>query len=334
MAFTFMPGQFRDRADFYQQVATLIGAGFGLPNALEELRDNPPARGYRRPLDQILIHLRDGATFAEALRQTGTWMSAFDVALLEAGEKSGRLDSCLKLLAHYYEERTRLAQTVLSEMAYPVFLLHAALFILGFPELFRTGDLRHYAAITLGVLIPFYVAVMIGVFAFQGSRAPAFRLVLESVVGAVPLLGRARRHLALARLAVALEALLNAGVNIIHAWELAARASGSRILEREIEPWRGHIESGVRPSELLKCSSRFPSVFANLYATGEISGRLDDHLGRIHKYYQESGTGILRQLAAWTPRIVYLVIAGFIAYRVISFWVGYYQGISDAIDFK
>ena len=137
MAFTFMPGQFRDRADFYQQIATLIGAGFGLPNALEELRDNPPARGYRRPLDQILIHLRDGATFAEALRQTGTWMSAFDVALLEAGEKSGRLDSCLKLLAHYYEERTRLAQTVLSEMAYPVFLLHAALFILGFPELFR-----------------------------------------------------------------------------------------------------------------------------------------------------------------------------------------------------
>ena len=81
MAFIFTPGQFRDRANFYQQVASLVSAGFGLPNALEELRANPPARGFRQPLDQVLFHLRDGATFAEALRQTGTWISEFDVAL-------------------------------------------------------------------------------------------------------------------------------------------------------------------------------------------------------------------------------------------------------------
>lgn len=333
MAFIFTPGQFRDRANFYQQVASLVSAGFGLPNALEELRDNPPARGFRQPLDQVLFHLRDGATFAEALRQTGTWISEFDVALLEAGEKSGRLDSCLKLLASYYEERTRLARTVLGEMAYPAFLLHAALFILGVPELFSTGDLLRYATVTLGVLIPLYVLVLIGVFAFQGSRGPGFRLALETVVGTVPLLGRARRHLALARLAIALESLLNAGVNVINAWELAARAGGSSILEREIETWRPQIESGVRPSQLMKDNRHFPTVFANLYATGEVSGRLDDHLGRIHKYYQESGTGILRQLAAWTPRIVYLMIAGFIAYRIISFYAGYYQTVGQAIDF-
>ena len=29
----------------------------------------------------------------------------------------------------------------------------------------------------------------------------------------------------------------------------------------------------------------FPDVFANLYATGEASGRLDDHLQKLHEYY-------------------------------------------------
>ena len=62
------------------------------------------------------MHLGDGYTFAEALQRTGTWMPEFDVSLLEAGEKSGRLDACLKLLANYYQERSRLARSVINEM--------------------------------------------------------------------------------------------------------------------------------------------------------------------------------------------------------------------------
>lgn len=333
MALIFMPGQFSDRADFYHQTSTLITAGYGLPHALEHLRDNPPARGFRRPLNDILVHLREGFTFAESLKQTGAWLPEFDVALLEAGEQSGRLDSCLKLLASYYQERTRLARTVFSELAYPVFLLHAALLILGFPQLFLSGDWQRYLLTTVGVLVPIYVIMFLGIYLMQGSRRRSIRIVLERLINFLPLIGRARRHLSLARLAMALESLLNAGVGIIHGWELAARASGSPALDREVSTWRPQIEAGMPPSELLRNNPCFPSVFANLYATGEASGRLDDHLSRLHTYYQESGTNILRQIAAWAPRLVYLLIAGFIAYRVIMFWVGYFRQIGEAGGF-
>lgn len=333
MALIFTPGQFRDRADFYHQTATLVTAGYGLPHALEHLRDNPPARGFRRPLSEILIHLHDGATFAESLSQTGAWMPEFDTALLEAGEKSGRLDSCLRLLAQYYQERTKLSRTVLGEIAYPAFLLHAALFILGFPQLFLTGNWQHYLLITFGVLIPIYAVVLGGIYLLQGARRPGIRTTMEKVIGMIPLVGRARRHLALARLAMALESLMAAGVNIITAWELAARASGSPTLDREVLTWREQIEAGVPPSELVGHSRCFPTVFANLYNTGEVSGQLDDHLNRIHTYYQESGTAIMRQVAAWGPRIAYLIIAGYIAFQIIKFWTGYFQQVSDFSHF-
>jgi type IV pilus assembly protein PilC len=333
MALIFMPGQFNDRADFYHQTSALVTAGFGLPNALEHLRKNPPARGFRRPLTEILAHLQDGCTFAEALRNTGAWMPEFDTALLEAGEKSGRLDSCLKLLANYYQERMRLARTVLGDMAYPAFLLHAALFLLGLPQFVLTGNWQRYLLLTFGILIPIYLAVLVGIYLFQGSRGIHLRLVLEKLVGMIPLIGRARKHLALARLAMALESLLSAGVYVINAWELSASASGSPTLQKEVFTWRPQIEAGVRPSELLHMSSRFPDVFTNLYSTGEASGRLDDHLSRIHTFYHEAGTHTLRQVATWAPRFVYLGIAGYIAYKVVSFWMGYFQQITEFSTF-
>ncbi len=329
----FLPGQFNDRADFYHQVATLVSAGFGLPQALEQLRDHPPSRGFRAPLSGILGHLRDGYTFAEALQRAGTWMPEFDVSLLEAGEKSGRLDACLKLLADYYAERYRLARSVLNELLYPVFLVHFALFIFGFVSFVTTWDVRGFLLRTVGVLIPLYLVVFLGIYLMQSSRGRGVRVVMERLLGMIPLIGRARWHLALARLAISLESLLNAGVNVINAWELAARASGSPAIEGEVSTWRNQIEAGVRPSELLRENRQFPSVFANLYATGEASGRLDDHLGRIHTYYQESGTGILRQVAAWTPRLIYLFVAGWIGYQIVKFWLGYFQQINEFSHF-
>ena len=60
----------------------------------------------------------------DALRHTGQWMSTFDLALIEAGDKSGRLDACFKLLALHYEERARMVKQAISRtLLYPAFVL-------------------------------------------------------------------------------------------------------------------------------------------------------------------------------------------------------------------
>jgi len=74
-------------------------------------------------------------------------------------------------------------------------------------------------------------------------------------------------------------------------------------------------------------------MFANLYASGEVSGKLDESLGRLRQYYQEEGTRKLHAVAQWTPRIIYLLVALMIAYRVIQYWTGYFKQIQDAGGF-
>jgi type II secretory pathway component PulF len=341
MALIFTPGQLRDRADFYQQTVSLLTAGYGLIQTLEHLRDRPPSRSFVRPLTSIIHHLQEGETFAQAIRNQGKWIPEFDAALLEAGELSGRIDHCLRLLANYYEERANLLRTMYGALVYPVLLLHAALVLIALPKLVLTflgnenGDgVGMFFVRTLGVLIPIYVLVAVIVFFSQGSRARVIRQVIESVMNMIPIIGTARRHLALAKLAMALEALLNAGVLVSQSWTIAARASGSLRLERAVADWPEKIYAGAPPSELLRASPAFPDVFVNLYSSGESSGRTDEHLQRLHVYYLDSGTRKMRAVATWLPRLVYMGIVLYIAYFIISFYVGYFRTVGEVMNFN
>lgn len=327
------PGQLSHRAEFYHQLSQLTAAGIGLPNALEHLRRNPPTRSYVQPISAILQGISQGYTLTESARQAGSWLPEFDVALVHAGEQSGRLDSCFRLLGDYYKDRARLARQMLSDLAYPAFLFHFAVFILPFAQFFKTGNWVVYLAQTFGVLLPIYALTLAVIYAAQSKHGETWRSWMESLFRVVPVLGKARRALALARLASALEALLSAGVSILEAWELAAAASGSPALRRTVIAWRPMVNAGETPAEVVRVSGWFPELFSNQYATGEVSGKLEETLRGLHGYYQEEGSRKLHALARWTPRALYLIVMLLIAYRIVHFWIDYFNQVSAAGGF-
>lgn len=324
------PRQLSLRSELYHQLSVLLSAGVPLISALTTLEKNPPAPSFRKSLLRLKVDLEQGSTFAEAIRRIGRWLPSFDISLLDSGEQSGRLDACFKLLAEYYQERAQLARETMGHLAYPLLLIHFAIFIAPFPALFVSGDLAGYLRQTVGVLAPMYAVVYMILFACQGKHGERWRSYVERISQVIPILGTARRHLALARLAAALEALISAGVSIVSAWELAAEASGSPALRRTVRGWRPLVEEGGEPpSALLEKSRVFPELFTNLYHTGEISGSLDDTLKRLHKYYQEEAQRKLKALAQWFPRLIYFGIVFAIGYQVVSFWSSYYSGIMN-----
>jgi type II secretory pathway component PulF len=175
------------------------------------------------------------------------------------------------------------------------------------------------------VLAPLYGAVALMIYASQSRHSESWRARLESFLRPIPLLGAARHYLALSRLAAALEALISAGVNVIEAWNLAATASGSPAFRRAVAAWKPQLTAGRTPAELVRACRLFPETFANLYASGEVSGKLDETLRRLFSYYQEEGTLKLNLFATWTPRLAYCIVAVIIAYKVIQFYTGYFN---------
>ncbi len=336
MALMVTPRLLAQRAELYQQLASLLSAGVGVLQALDLLHRNPPGPSFREPLAQTRIQIQEGRSFSEALALQGTWMPPFDRALIQAGEEAGRLAESCRLLAGFYEERAQIIRRILGELAYPILIIHFAVLI--FPTSELTGLLQntrpiHFVFAKLSILLPAYAIVFALVYAVQAERAEKFRAIVERILAVVPVVGSARRHLALARLSAALEALISAGVNTIEAWELAAKASGSPAIRKTVLAWRHALESGQTPSELLASSRVFPELFSNLYATGEMSGQLDETLRRLHRLDQEEGSRKLHLVARWAPFLVYIVAVIAIAYQIISFWSDYYRNVGDVLNF-
>jgi type II secretory pathway component PulF len=333
MAIILSPRPLSQRSQFYQQLGQLLAAGVTIVNALELLSRKPPSAAYREPIRQMLGRISQGSTVTEAMQSLGNWTPEFDLALLRAGESSGRMDVIFRMLANYYAERAALVRQMIADLAYPVFLLHFAVLIFAFIAWFRNASALSLLMQTLGILLPLYIMVYLLIYAAQSRRGAAWRAFLEKVLRPVPILGTARQSVALSRLAAALEALINAGVRIIEAWELAAAASGSPSIYRAVTAWKSQLEAGRTPSEMVSESRQFPEVFANLYHSGEISGELDQSLRRLRDYYQDEGSRKMRFVSQWVPKMIYLAIMLFAAYKIVTFYMGYFSEIGKAGGF-
>src|SRR5687767_8054056 len=199
------PGRLAQRAEFYHQLAQLTDAGLTLRSALESQQNHPPARWLREPSAQLLGFLKEGGTFGEAVAAAPKWVPTFDAALLDAGEQSGQLPSCFKLLANHYAERARLAREVLSNLAYPALLFHFAVMTGPLPRLVLTGDLTGYLRVIGVVLVPVYGVIIFLLWSASSKHGEGWRGLIESIAHRIPMVGSARRNLALSRLALSLD---------------------------------------------------------------------------------------------------------------------------------
>jgi type IV pilus assembly protein PilC len=172
-----------------------------------------------------------------------------------------------------------------------------------------------------------YACVFFVLYLGQANRGFALRYWLEKIWHRVPMFGPALKELKLSRLSFSLHALLNAGVNIREAWESAASASGSPWLATSVRAWLPDLDRGLLPSEVLKRREDFPRTFRDLYATGEVSGQLDDSLQRLAKLYHEEGTRHLKSAAGVATGLVYGAVGITVAFIVIRFWTNYYGSI-------
>ena len=329
------PSDLTRRSALFYQLAQMTTAGVGLIQALEVLHHNPPAAWMRRPFAALLSQLHAGASFSDSLAASGRWLSSFDMALLRAGEQSGRLPECFRLLANYYAGQAQLVRQVMAFTIYPEVVFHLAVLI--FPigaltDLILKGAVAPYLFQKLVVLGSIYGLALLLWYALQSTHGRAWQAALEGVLARVPGLGTARRQLAVARLSIALEALLNAGVTVIEAWDLASAASGSPALERAVRQSRPHLLAGTTPGEMVAARHEFPRTFATLYQTGEMTGQLDDTLRRTYTIFHEEGSRKLKVFVfAAAGALVGLVMLG-VAWQVIRFYLGYFQQVSDAIN--
>src|SRR5262252_4576569 len=123
--------QRRDVTIFLRQLAVLVGAGLTLEAALQALGDDT-SKALAWFSGALRSSISAGESFADALKVHPTLVEPAHVAMVRAGEASGKLDAVLRAIVEDRTRRELLAERVGGAVRYPLFLVGSAAVILFF----------------------------------------------------------------------------------------------------------------------------------------------------------------------------------------------------------
>ncbi|MDH1658336.1 type II secretion system inner membrane protein GspF [Pseudomonas mosselii] len=320
-----------------RQLATLIGAGIPLVDALATLE-----RQLRQPaLHAVLVTLRgslaEGLGLARSLARQGAPFTGLYCALVEAGERSGRLGQVLARLADHLEQVQRQRHKARTALIYPAVLMGVSLaVVIGLmtfvvPKL--TEQFAHsgqslplITSLLIGIsqgLVhagPYLLALAIGLAVAGGwlLRKPHWRLRRDDLLLRLPRVGALLQVLESARLARSLAILCGSGVVLLEALQVATETIGNLRIHAAMAQVRQQVQGGTSLHRALDGAGQFPPLLVNMVGSGEASGTLADMLERVA---DDQERGFARQvdtaMALFEPLMI-LVMGAVVLFIVLA----------------
>ena len=318
---------------FYHELEQFVRNGIPLPQAVEALVPETSG-GVRRVLKRLLALLLKGQSIPDAFAAMRETFGTLEVSMIEASSNTGRLEQAFIYLFNYFGALETLRAGIVKRSLWPVIQLHFGVLIANVVPLFLGGlTWEQYlwrCVLTLGAFYAAGLGVWIVVaIVLEMARASAG---LDRALGMIPLLGRLRRYLALSRFCATYEMQLQAGINAMDSVRAAGDASQSARIRAAVGRFLPKMRGGVSLGSLLTGQSAFPAALQRAVRLGEESGSLDEDLRRWAGYYQKNAVDSLETLGAWTSRFVYLVVAAYFVYAILTAQMGELHTIDQMMN--
>jgi type IV pilus assembly protein PilC len=317
----------KEIALFYEKMAQSYRSGLPLIESLTMASMGVSDSKIKRSLELAKGCILSGHTLTKGLAQSPMLFSELDLALIDVGESQGRLDQALLGLSALYEKQYKDIKIFLFAMAYPTFLLSAAIFLPPIVNLFTDG-MEAYVSIVFSKLFTIgtpVAAIYAGYYAFR-TYAPD---KLDYTLLQIPIIGANLKKLALARFCRSLATLFSGGVDLHRSIKLSIKSMANAYLEQRSRIIAVALDEGRTVSEGLRAAKIFPESFVNSFAIGEETGDIDQILTKVAEYYEFEADKAFKAILSATPIIIYLFVAAYIGYIVISFYTGYFKIIGD-----
>lgn len=327
------------RTVFYQELVSLIRAGLPLVASLDVLIKSQEMSQVRSLLANVRDKIKEGMPLADALSDASRKVSAYEKAVIGAGERAGVLGVVLERLARFLEEQNQMRERIITALIYPAIVIIVAVGIavglLGFsvPQLGQllqqetnvTLPLLTRVMIHLGSFIavwglPILLVILAGaVIAWRFIRRDPARIrVIDQQLFRVPVLGQGYTLLVNLRFARTLSLLLHGGVSLIDGMKLAGESTGSS--------WVSHLlineaDSVTHGASLANALMKIPPLAGSLAGwiqVGETSGELDRLLESASDRFQQQWNRFLSRLMAMLEPALIIMIGGFVLLVVLS----------------
>jgi type IV pilus assembly protein PilC len=323
-----------------QALAEALEAGVPLLSTFQAVAEQEEDERIVGLLQDVAMRVEAGQVLSDAMAAHPLAFPTVYCALVRAGEQSGSLPGVLYSIAGFLEWRLEIAGIVKQALVYPLVVATAGygmmLFMLSFviprlgaviskigtelpPASRMLIDTSAFVADhVVFVILGSIAAVVAAVFALRTRPARDF---MASVMATLPVLRHVVATLSIAQFCRTFGVLLQSGLTMTHALELAAASVTSPRFRADIESVRRRILGGERLVDVAADVELLPPVALSMVKVGEEAGRLPVTFERLSRLYdREVKAAVKRALGLMEPVVTVLLglVVGGIAVLVVT----------------
>lgn len=316
-----------------RELSALLRAGIPLMRALQLTADTAAEARVKAALQRIASDLDSGLALTRAaeneLRLSGL-ITPYDVAMLQVGEKTGRLPECFADMHRHREFQTRTQAQVVAALRYPLFVLLTCLIALAvvniwvipsFAKVFAAARtelplLTRFLLGTSKATLAWWPVIAAAAAAaaagwFRWTRSARGALWWDRAKLRLPIVGSILTGIQMARLSSTLASSISAGLTISDALVVTSHTLGNRHMEQKLHQMCNDLARGTSISFAARNMGVLPNTMLQLFTIGEESGSLEPLMREISVHYQaEVDHAIGRLSETIEPLMIWLMGGG------------------------
>ncbi|PIV02133.1 hypothetical protein COS54_00035 [Candidatus Shapirobacteria bacterium CG03_land_8_20_14_0_80_39_12] len=325
-------------AVFTRQIATMINAGLPLTEALTILSSQ--GKGLlQEAIGVILRDVEGGSNLADALQKHPKIFSPVYIALVRAGESAGVLDNILTRLADNLEAQREFNSKIKGALTYPIIILVGMGGVIFIMMVFVIPKLTVLYT-EFNAKLPKATQILI---TFSSFAAKFWWLIILVVVGLayvfrilnknrdtkrkldelkfkIPIYGKLQNQIVLAEFTRTLGLLVGAGVSIVEALQISSKTASNIKIEEGILEASKQVEKGFPLSVTISTNPFFPKILSQMLTVGEETGKVDEVLLKVAKFFQSESDESLKGLTSAIEPLIMVIMGvgvGFLAIAII-----------------
>lgn len=334
----------KEKAFLARQLATMIGAGLPLTESLSTLEAQTRNRYFKEVLASVLADLDKGASFSTAIGKFPDVFDAVFTSVIKAGEVSGKLENVLTELADQLEKENALSSIVKSALIYPAFIMVSMIgvgvlmMIKVIPQLkiifeeakvplpiptriliFLSGFILHYWYICI-------ILIILAIIGFKLFFSSPFGIALWNTFEIkTPIVREFTVSIYMVRFCRTLGMLISSEIPIIEALKISGDIINNVVYKQSFGHIAQEVERGIPMSVPIAKDKNFPPILTEMIRVGEETGKLDDILANLARYFENETNAKIKGLFALFEPAVLLLIGIAVGVMVFAIIMPIYQ---------
>ena len=325
---------------FNQELRALIRAGLPILASLDILIERRTNQVFRRALADIRDRVKSGESLSEAFAAQGDLFPKLYSSSLASGERSGELPSVLTRYVDYSRTVMAIRRKVVSALIYPAILAVASVGLVALMVFYIIPKFNTFLE-GFGTDLPLITRVLVGTSMFlvgqwklivllvvgsivalvAWNRSTAGRLAIDRLKMKIPGVGSIIHDYAQTRFTRTLGTLVSGGIPLVTSLELAARAVGNAVFERELLVVTNRVREGQALWESLEATGLITDIAVEMIKVGESTGALDEMLTSASEFTEEEIDYRLGRLITMIEPLMLIFMAVVVATMLLSIYL-------------